>query len=70
MSQGTTGSPKAAVLSHYNVVNNSMMLGRRLETNVKVSFYISLNELSKLCSDRRIIRLISDVVYYIVGNIF
>jgi long-subunit acyl-CoA synthetase (AMP-forming) len=40
MSQGTTGSPKAAVLSHSNIVNNSMILGRRLGTNLKVSCLI------------------------------
>ncbi len=27
---GTTGSPKGAVLSHYNIVNNAMSFGRRL----------------------------------------
>jgi long-subunit acyl-CoA synthetase (AMP-forming) len=46
VSQGTTGSPKAVVLSYYNVVNNSMMLGRRLETNLKVSCFIFLHVLS------------------------
>lgn len=32
---GTTGSPKGATLSHYNVVNNSSLLGKRLKLNLK-----------------------------------
>ncbi|XP_055113512.1 medium-chain acyl-CoA ligase ACSF2, mitochondrial isoform X4 [Symphalangus syndactylus] len=32
---GTTGSPKGATLSHYNIVNNSSMLGERLKLHEK-----------------------------------
>ncbi|KAF6092055.1 acyl-CoA synthetase family member 2 [Phyllostomus discolor] len=32
---GTTGSPKGATLSHYNIVNNSNFLGKRLKLNLK-----------------------------------
>eukprot|EP00088_Acartia_fossae_P014139 TRINITY_DN1753_c0_g1_i2.p1 TRINITY_DN1753_c0_g1~~TRINITY_DN1753_c0_g1_i2.p1 ORF type:complete len:641 (+),score=202.54 TRINITY_DN1753_c0_g1_i2:63-1985(+) len=32
---GTTGSPKGVVLSHYNLVNNSMQLGHRLGYDTK-----------------------------------
>ncbi|XP_036985509.2 medium-chain acyl-CoA ligase ACSF2, mitochondrial isoform X2 [Artibeus jamaicensis] len=32
---GTTGNPKGATLSHYNVVNNSSLLGKRLKLNLK-----------------------------------
>ncbi|PNJ66123.1 medium-chain acyl-CoA ligase ACSF2, mitochondrial isoform X2 [Pongo abelii] len=32
---GTTGSPKGATLSHYNIVNNSNMLGERLKLHEK-----------------------------------
>ncbi|XP_048645079.1 medium-chain acyl-CoA ligase ACSF2, mitochondrial isoform X3 [Marmota marmota marmota] len=32
---GTTGSPKGATLSHYNIVNNSNMIGQRLKMHVK-----------------------------------
>lgn len=35
-SQGTTGSPKGATLSHYNIVNNSNLIGQRLKMPVKV----------------------------------
>lgn len=35
-SQGTTGSPKGATLSHYNIVNNSNMIGHRLKMHEKV----------------------------------
>lgn len=34
--QGTTGSPKGATLSHYNIVNNSNLLGKRLKLHLKV----------------------------------
>lgn len=34
--QGTTGSPKGATLSHYNIVNNSNMIGDRLKLHLKV----------------------------------
>lgn len=34
--QGTTGSPKGATLSHYNIVNNSNMIGDRLRLHLKV----------------------------------
>lgn len=34
--QGTTGSPKGATLSHYNIVNNSNMIGERLRLHQKV----------------------------------
>lgn len=36
-SQGTTGSPKGATLSHHNIVNNSNMIGQRLRMPLKVS---------------------------------
>uniref|UniRef100_A0A8C5XD39 Medium-chain acyl-CoA ligase ACSF2, mitochondrial n=1 Tax=Microcebus murinus TaxID=30608 RepID=A0A8C5XD39_MICMU len=32
---GTTGSPKGATLSHYNIVNNSNMIGERLKLHQK-----------------------------------
>ncbi|XP_077020860.1 medium-chain acyl-CoA ligase ACSF2, mitochondrial isoform X2 [Tamandua tetradactyla] len=32
---GTTGSPKGVTLSHYNIVNNSNMIGRRLNMHLK-----------------------------------
>ncbi|XP_006889356.1 PREDICTED: acyl-CoA synthetase family member 2, mitochondrial [Elephantulus edwardii] len=32
---GTTGSPKGATLSHYNIVNNSSIIGRRLNMHQK-----------------------------------
>lgn len=32
---GTTGSPKGATLSHYNIVNNSNMMGERLRLHLK-----------------------------------
>ncbi|XP_077827316.1 medium-chain acyl-CoA ligase ACSF2, mitochondrial isoform X3 [Macaca mulatta] len=32
---GTTGSPKGATLSHYNIVNNSSILGERLKLHEK-----------------------------------
>ncbi|XP_037665048.1 medium-chain acyl-CoA ligase ACSF2, mitochondrial isoform X2 [Choloepus didactylus] len=32
---GTTGSPKGATLSHYNIVNNSNMIGERLKMHLK-----------------------------------
>lgn len=34
--QGTTGSPKGATLSHYNIVNNSNLIGNRLRLCLKV----------------------------------
>ncbi|XP_003996741.2 medium-chain acyl-CoA ligase ACSF2, mitochondrial [Lynx rufus] len=34
---GTTGSPKGATLSHYNIVNNSNMIGDRLRLHLKTS---------------------------------
>lgn len=34
--QGTTGSPKGATLSHYNIVNNANMIGQRLRLHQKV----------------------------------
>lgn len=34
--QGTTGNPKGATLSHYNIVNNSNMIGERLRLHLKV----------------------------------
>ncbi|KAK2111681.1 Acyl-CoA synthetase member 2 mitochondrial [Saguinus oedipus] len=33
---GTTGSPKGATLSHYNIVNNSSFIGERLKLHEKV----------------------------------
>ncbi|XP_040856671.1 medium-chain acyl-CoA ligase ACSF2, mitochondrial [Ochotona curzoniae] len=33
---GTTGSPKGATLSHYNIVNNSKLIGERLGMPVKM----------------------------------
>lgn len=35
-SQGTTGNPKGATLSHYNIVNNSNLIGDRLKMHLKV----------------------------------
>ncbi|XP_003931321.1 medium-chain acyl-CoA ligase ACSF2, mitochondrial [Saimiri boliviensis] len=32
---GTTGSPKGATLSHYNIVNNSILIGERLKLHEK-----------------------------------
>ncbi|KAM7069175.1 medium-chain acyl-CoA ligase ACSF2, mitochondrial isoform 1-T1 [Molossus nigricans] len=32
---GTTGSPKGATLSHYNIVNNSNIIGERLKLHLK-----------------------------------
>uniref|UniRef100_A0A8C8ZZ43 Medium-chain acyl-CoA ligase ACSF2, mitochondrial n=1 Tax=Prolemur simus TaxID=1328070 RepID=A0A8C8ZZ43_PROSS len=32
---GTTGSPKGATLSHYNIVNNANMIGERLRLHLK-----------------------------------
>ncbi|KAM5150223.1 medium-chain acyl-CoA ligase ACSF2, mitochondrial isoform 2-T2 [Callospermophilus lateralis] len=37
---GTTGSPKGATLSHYNIVNNSNMIGQRLKMHVKRLLHI------------------------------
>ena len=34
--QGTTGRPKGATLSHYNIVNNSNLIGERLRMHLKV----------------------------------
>lgn len=34
--QGTTGSPKGATLSHYNIVNNANIIGERLKLHLKV----------------------------------
>lgn len=34
-SQGTTGHPKAALLSHFNLINNSFEIGKRNELNLK-----------------------------------
>ncbi|XP_069338498.1 medium-chain acyl-CoA ligase ACSF2, mitochondrial isoform X2 [Eulemur rufifrons] len=34
---GTTGSPKGATLSHYNIVNNSNMIGERLRLHLKTA---------------------------------
>uniref|UniRef100_A0A480N5L4 Medium-chain acyl-CoA ligase ACSF2, mitochondrial n=1 Tax=Sus scrofa TaxID=9823 RepID=A0A480N5L4_PIG len=34
---GTTGSPKGATLSHYNIVNNSNMIGERLQLSQKTA---------------------------------
>lgn len=34
--QGTTGNPKGATLSHYNIVNNSNLIGDRLRLRLKV----------------------------------
>ncbi|KAF0875168.1 ACSF2 synthetase, partial [Crocuta crocuta] len=34
---GTTGSPKGATLSHYNIVNNSNMIGDRLRLHLKTA---------------------------------
>lgn len=35
--QGTTGSPKGATLSHYNIVNNANLIGMRLGVSKSVS---------------------------------
>lgn len=34
--QGTTGSPKGATLSHYNIVNNANIIGERMKLHLKV----------------------------------
>lgn len=34
--QGTTGRPKGATLSHYNIVNNSNIIGEHLKLHLKV----------------------------------
>jgi long-subunit acyl-CoA synthetase (AMP-forming) len=39
VSQGTTGSPKAAVLSHSNIVSTTMVAGRRWELNSEVRYF-------------------------------
>jgi len=39
--QGTTGQPKAALLSHHNTVNNMLSFGRRLELSEEVRHYHS-----------------------------
>lgn len=38
--QGTTGSPKAATLSHFNQINNAHIVGNRAEFNWKVNYYV------------------------------
>lgn len=40
--QGTTGFPKAATLSHFNIVNNSNLFGRRTEYDWRVSSVLVL----------------------------
>ncbi|XP_053424705.1 medium-chain acyl-CoA ligase ACSF2, mitochondrial isoform X2 [Nycticebus coucang] len=35
---GTTGNPKGATLSHYNIVNNANMIGERLKLHMKVAY--------------------------------
>lgn len=40
--QGTTGSPKGAVLSHHNIVNNAYFLGLRMGYPSRVSPLLSL----------------------------
>jgi acyl-CoA synthetase (AMP-forming)/AMP-acid ligase II len=40
--QGTTGSPKAALLSHHNLINSAMQIGTRFELDVKVLWLTSL----------------------------
>jgi len=39
--QGTTGQPKATLLSHHNTVNNMLTFGRRLDLSEKVRHYHS-----------------------------
>lgn len=39
--QGTTGSPKAATLSHHNIVNNAYFGGLRVGFDWRVSSYLS-----------------------------
>jgi len=39
--QGTTGQPKATLLSHHSTVNNVLNFGRRLELSEKVRHYHS-----------------------------
>ena len=34
--QGTTGNPKAATLSHFNVINNSYSMAKRMGFMAKV----------------------------------
>jgi acyl-CoA synthetase (AMP-forming)/AMP-acid ligase II len=41
--QGTTGQPKATLLSHHNTVNNMLTFGRRSELSEKVRPYHSAN---------------------------
>lgn len=33
---GTTGHPKAAVLTHFNLVNNGIMVGKRIELDSQI----------------------------------
>jgi hypothetical protein len=40
--QGTTGSPKGALLSHHNLINSAMQIGTRLELDIKVRWFTSL----------------------------
>jgi hypothetical protein len=40
--QGTTGSPKAALLSHHNLINSAMQIGTRFELDIKVRCFTSL----------------------------
>lgn len=37
--QGTTGNPKAAVLTHFANVNNAYFIGKRFEYHTKVCDY-------------------------------
>ncbi len=41
--QGTTGSPKGATLSHFNIVNNAYFVGLRMGYGSRVSPYLSLD---------------------------
>ena len=45
-SQGTTGRPKGATLTHHNVVNNSLLVGdvigyKEEEVNKRIHFYLN-----------------------------
>jgi len=47
--QGTTGQPKATLLSHHNTVNNMLNFGRRSELSEKVRPYHSASTVMFWC---------------------
>lgn len=42
--QGTTGLPKAAMLSHHMIANNAYGIGLRAEYHKKVSILVTFDE--------------------------